>query len=408
MYLGALFIADMVFSVGSVRETARRLCFSASTVSGALRRLETELALKLVERASGELATLLASSKVQKGLQPILAGMRQLSALMKEPPAPGEYDQWAARLSLKIATIERFLEVADQGSINRAARRLRLGQPQLSLQIANLEELFGCRLFARQAQGSVLTEAGQEIHAILAAIAHAWDEMKAAADERFQRTARSVRIGSIIPTGSESWVARSLASLVSRWNIGGNRNMLSLLLMTADDLREALRSGRIDVAIVDSVFGLDAFEHMELVSTDMVAIAPIDSTEETFAALVENHPLCVPSPRTGIGNAATAFGYDSRDRRRFRGRDITSADSLPVIVDLVANHGYVSFLGRVSALPISDKVRIVDPDEILPLSYHLAHNGRKASVEACRLIQQAVRELVGETGTARRRLPSRE
>ncbi len=407
LYLGALFVADMVFSIGSVRETARRLSFSASTVSGALRRLETELAMKLVERASGELATLLASSKVQKGLQPILAGMRQLSALVKEPPAPGDYDQWAARLPLKIATVERFLEVADQGSINRAARRLRLGQPQLSLQIANLEELFGCRLFARQAQGSVLTEVGQEVHGILSAIAQAWDEMKAAADERFQRTARAVRIGSIIPTGSESWVARSLASLVSRWNIGGNRNMLSLSLMTADDLREALRSGRIDVAIVDSVFGLDAFEHMELVATDMVAIAPPGSTEQTFAALVEHHPLCVPSPRTGIGNAATAFGYDSRDRRRFRGRDITSADSLPVIVDLVANHGYVSFLGRVSALPIADKVRIVDPDEILPLSYHLAHNGRKASVEACRLIQQAVGELVGEMGTARKRLSSR-
>ncbi|MCJ9723674.1 LysR family transcriptional regulator [Agrobacterium sp. SHOUNA12C] len=396
MYLGALFIADTVFSIGSVRETARRLSLSASTVSGALRRLETDLAIKLVERASGELATLLASAKVKKGLQPIVAGMRALSALTKEPPTPEDYAQWAARLPLKIATIERFLEVADQGSINRAARRLRLGQPQLSLQIANLEDLFGCRLFERQAQGSMLTEAGREVQAILAGIAEAWDEMKATSDERFQRVARAVRIGSIIPTGSESWVARSLASLVARWNSSGNRNMLSLMLMTADDLREALRSGRIDVAIVDSVFGLDAFDHMELLATDMVAIAPPGSTERTVAALVDNHPLCVPSPRTGIGNAAMAFGYDSGDRRRFRGRDITSADSLPVIVDLVANHGYVSFLGRVSAMPIADKVRIVDPDEVLPLSYYLAHNGRKASIDACRLIRQAVRELVAE------------
>ncbi|MBB4567426.1 LysR family transcriptional regulator [Rhizobium leucaenae] len=401
MYLGALFIADTVFSIGSVRETARRLSFSASTVSSALRRLETELAMKLVERASGELATLLASSKVQRGLQPILSAMRQLSALTKEPPALQDYPEWAARLPLKIATIERFLEVADQGSINRAARRLRLGQPQLSLQIANLEELLGCRLFERQAQGSVLTDAGRKVYAIFAGIAEAWDEMKATADERFQRAARAVRIGSIIPTGSESWVARSLASLVARWNISGNRNTLSLMLMTADDLREALRSGRIDVAIVDSVFGLDAFEHMELVATDMVAIAPPGSTEQTVTALVENHPLCVPSPRTGIGNAATAFGYDSGDRRRFRGRDITSADSLPVIVDLVANHGYVSFLGRVSAVPIADKVRIVNPDQTLPLSYHLAHNGRRASVDACRLIQEAVRELVGGTEVVR-------
>jgi DNA-binding transcriptional LysR family regulator len=391
-----LFIADTVFSLGSVRETARRLGFSASTVSGAMRRLETELAMKLVERASGELVTLLASAKVHNGLQPILSGVRQLAGLMAEPPAEDAYVQWAARLPLKIATIERFLEVADQGSINRAARRLKLGQPQLSLQIANLEGLLGRKLLERQAQGSVLTGAGKEAYSVLSGIVQRWDEMIAPADERFQRTVRAVRIGSIIPTGSESWVARALASLVARWNVSGNRNTLSLVLMTADDLREALKSGRIDVAILDSVFGLDAFAHSELVATDMVAIAPPASREDTVAALVENHPLCVPSSRTGIGNAAASFGYDTGDRRRFRGRDITSADSLPVIVDLVANHGYVSFLGRVSAAPLAGRVRIVDPEQRLPLSYHLAHNGRKASVDACGLIREAVQAMLGE------------
>ncbi len=390
----------MVFSLGSVRETARRLSLSASTVSGILRRLEAELAIKLVERASGELATLLASSKIQKGLQPILAEMRQLAALTSDPPSSEAFPSWASRLSLKIATIERFLEVADQGSINRAARRLRLGQPQLSLQIANLEELVGCRLFERQAQGSVLTEKGRKVHAVLSAISNAWSEMKAVADQRFQRSAHVVRIGSIIPTGSESWVARCLASLVSRWNASGNRNALSLVLMTADDLREALKSGRLDVAIVDSVFGLDSFEHVELMATEMVAIAPPDSTETHVAALVENHPLCLPSPRTGIGHAATAFSDRRNERRRHRGPDTTAVDSLPVIVDLVANHGYVSFLGRVSAAPIGHKVRIVELDQPLPLSYHLAHNGRKASIDACRLIREAAAQIVRSEAAA--------
>jgi DNA-binding transcriptional LysR family regulator len=398
MHLGALFIADTVFSLGSVRETARRYSLSASTVSGILRRLEAELAIKLVERTSGELVTLLASSRIQKGLHPIIAQMRALADMMSDPPSADEFPGWAARLPLKIATIERFIEVADQGSINRAARRLRLGQPQLSLQIANLEELLGCRLFERQAQGSILTEKGRGSYAILSDIGNAWSEMKAAADERFQRTTRAVRIGSIIPTGSESWVARCLGALVSRWNTSGNSNALSLVLMTADDLREALRSGRIDVAIVDSVFGLDSFDHMELLATEMVAIAPLSSTETELTALIANHPLCLPSPRTGIGHAAT-FLSDGRDGSRGqRNRDITSVDSLPVIVDLVANHGYVSFLGHVSAVPIGDKVRIVRLDQPHPLSYQLAHNGRKASVDACRLIQQAVAEIMRDQG----------
>ena len=389
MHLGTLFIADRLFSLGSVRETARELGFSASTISAALRRLENELALKLAERASGELAILLASAKVHKGLPPILAAMHQLSTLVASAPPAQDYARWASRLSLKIATIERFLEVADQGSINRAARRLRIGQPQLSLQIANLEELFGCRLFERQVQGSVLTETGHRAYAVLAAIVEAWNDMKAAADERFQRAARTVRIGTIIPTGSESWVVRCLGLLVSRWSASGGRHALSLVSMTADDLREALKSGRIDVAILDSVFGLEAFQHRELIATDMVAIAPPDSAETTVAALVAGRPICLPSSRTGIGHAAMAFSYGRR-----HGRDITAADSLPVIVDLVADHGYVSFLGRASAGPLAGKVRIVELDQPLPVSYHLAHNSRKAALDAARLIVEAVEEIM--------------
>lgn len=396
MHLGAIYVADTVISLGSVRETARRLSLSASTVSGIIRRLETELAIKLAERSAGELVTLLASARIQKGLQPMLAQMRILAGLTADPPSPEAFPLWASRLSLKIATIERFLEVVDQGSINRAARRLRLGQPQLSLQIANLEELIGCRLFERQAQGSVLTETGRRVHGVLLSIAAAWSEMKAAADERFQRSARTVRIGSIIPTGPESWVARCLGTVVARWSESGNRHALSLVLMTADDLREALRSARLDIAIVDSVFGLESFAHQELLATRMVAIAPPDSEETDITALLARHPLCLPSPRTGIGHAALGLGGGRHRPQGIRSRDITSVDSLPVIVDLVSHHGYVSFLGHVSAIPLQGRVRIIELGETVPLSYHVAYNDRQASIDACGLIAQVLAEIIAE------------
>ncbi|MEZ2131190.1 MULTISPECIES: LysR family transcriptional regulator [unclassified Sinorhizobium] len=396
MHLGTLFVASHVLTLGSVRETARRLSLSASTVSASIRRLEDALAMDLTERASGELVILLASTKVAEGLMPVLHAMAQLAELLGEALPEGPYERWASRVSLKIATMERFLEVADQGSINRAARRLRLGQPQLSLQIANLEEFLGCRLFERHVQGSVLTGEGRQVQAIFWSIIHAWNDLRASADERYRRAARSLRIGSIIPTGAESWVARCLGILVSEWNIGGNRNAISLVLMTADDLREALKSGRIDVAILDSVFGLERFQHRLLVETEMVAIAPPESTETTAADLIANHPVCTPSPRTGLGHAAMTFDYERARNRPLRNLDITAADSLPVIVDLVANHGYVSFLGRVSAMPIADKVRVVELGERVPMSYHVAHNHRKASADAGMLIVEAVRTIVDQ------------
>src|SRR4051812_37656989 len=207
MHLGALFIASHVLSSGSMRETARRFNLAVSTVSSAVDNLETELAMKLVERSSGELVILLAGGRVLEGLAPILDATAQLGEMLGHND-PEAYGQWAARIPVKPATMERYLEVADQGSINRAARRLRLGQPQLSLQIANLEKFFGRRLFERQAQGSALTEEGRYAYTLFSTISLAWNELKSSADERYQRTARSLRIGSIIPTGSESWVAR--------------------------------------------------------------------------------------------------------------------------------------------------------------------------------------------------------
>ncbi|MBY3172327.1 LysR family transcriptional regulator [Rhizobium laguerreae] len=393
MHLGALFIASHVLTSGSVRETARRFQLSPSTVSTAIHNLETELAMTLTERASGELATLIASGRVLEGLEPIMAAIAELG----QWAGHDEIDEaWASRIPVKIVTMERFLEVADQGSINRAARRLRLGQPQLSLQLANLEKFLRHRLFERQAQGSVLTEEGRRVYQIFMAISQAWNDLKSSADERYRRTARSLRIGSIIPTGSESWVARCLGTLVSEWNMRRNNNAISLVSMTADDLREALKSGRIDVAILDSVFGLENFRHRELLQTEMVVIAPPDSTETSVADLVAGHPICTPSPRTGLGHAAMAFSYERAPNRRLRGQDITAADSLPVIVDLVANHGYVSFLGRVSATPIADKVRIVDLDEHLPMSYHVAFNHRKAAADACTMIIEAAARITSE------------
>ncbi|ANM08966.1 MULTISPECIES: LysR family transcriptional regulator [unclassified Rhizobium] len=397
MHLGALFISHHVLTSGSVRKTARRFQLSPSTVSTAIRHLETELAIKLTERASGELVTLLASGRVLDGLAPITAAIGELGQFTGHDAAAADAAAaWASRISVKIVTIERFLEVADQGSINRAARRLRLGQPQLSLQLANLEKFLGHRLFERQAHGSVLTEEGRRAYQIFTTISQAWNDLKSSADERYRRAARSLRIGSIIPTGSESWVARCLGSLVSEWNARRSNNAISLVSMTADDLREALKSGRIDVAILDSVFGLDDFRHRELLQTDMVVIAPPDSTGTTVADLVAGHAICMPSPRTGLGHAAMAFSDERAPNRRLRSRDITAADSLPVIVDLVANHGYVSFLGRVSAMPIADKVRIVDLDEYLPMSYHVAYNHRKAAADASAAIIEAAARLTSE------------
>jgi LysR family nitrogen assimilation transcriptional regulator len=58
-----------------------------------------------------------------------------------------------------------FVEIADTGSINRAAAVLGLAQPALSHQLAVLETELKARLFERSPAGVTLTEAGRRLYA---------------------------------------------------------------------------------------------------------------------------------------------------------------------------------------------------------------------------------------------------
>ncbi len=172
--------------------------------------------------------------------------------------------------------------------------------------------------------------------------------------------------------------------------------------MTADDLREALKAGRIDVAILDSVFGLERFQHRELLQTNMVLIAPPQSRERTVAELVESHAICTPSSRTGLGHATMALSHERTNNRRYRNQDITAAELRYRSSSTSSPTTATSRFSAASApclLPAG--VRIVELDEYIPMSYHIAFNHRKASADASAMIIDAVAKIIAEPVAAR-------
>lgn len=64
---------------------------------------------------------------------------------------------------MDLKQLRTFREVADSGSLSRAADRLHLAQPALSRQIRLLEAEIGLPLFARHGRGMQLTEAGMAL-----------------------------------------------------------------------------------------------------------------------------------------------------------------------------------------------------------------------------------------------------
>ena len=65
---------------------------------------------------------------------------------------------------MQIQQLTYFVTVAEQGSINKAAERLFVTQPNLSKAISNLESELNVHIFDRTNKGVVLTDDGKKLY----------------------------------------------------------------------------------------------------------------------------------------------------------------------------------------------------------------------------------------------------
>lgn len=79
-----------------------------------------------------------------------------------------------------------FIEIAQAGVLSRAAERLGITQPSLSLALKRLEKTMGVQLFIRHKQGVTLTQAGKQLLVHARQLLHYWEntKTKALASER--------------------------------------------------------------------------------------------------------------------------------------------------------------------------------------------------------------------------------
>lgn len=142
---------------------------------------------------------------------------------------------------MNVRFLETFYWLATLKSVTKTAKRLRIGQPVVSMRLATLQRDLGVELYTGMGRGFELTAAGRRIFPKCEAIVNLANDIEA--DARDTLLGRdSIRIG-LAEVVALSWLPQLLSEM--------EREHLSASISTgpADELLSAVRDDSIDVAL---------------------------------------------------------------------------------------------------------------------------------------------------------------
>ncbi|VDC22347.1 LysR family transcriptional regulator [Pseudogemmobacter humi] len=263
---------------------------------------------------------------------------------------------------MDITQIRTLIQVAETGSLSKAADRLCIAQPALSRHVRMLEEELGTRLFERHGRGMVLTEQGQIALRHAQRIVAEIDEMRISVADESESLRGHIAIG-LTPTVSDILAVPLFDTIREACPYATVRivNSYSLYLM------DWALQGKIDVLVLYDPLGIRSLRAEPLVEEDLYAVAPPEAGLQPDMPLnvrdLRDAPLALPgrdhSLRILVENAAKAC--------RSTLNVVVEADSLSIVRDLVREGRCWTILplaavqddlaaGRVSVAPLASPV----------------------------------------------------
>jgi DNA-binding transcriptional LysR family regulator len=170
---------------------------------------------------------------------------------------------------MEIRQLRAFVAIAEAGTFTAAAQRVHVTQAAISMQIRQLENELGVRLFVRAPRRVVLTEAGEQL---LQRARHILRDHDAAVDEvaELAGTQRGrLRIGSA-SAGVTTDVLPKLFKEIRKQHADAH---LSLVSGTSDALVNQLLNGELDLAFVSLPVEARGIHTERLSQDQLVAIA---------------------------------------------------------------------------------------------------------------------------------------
>jgi LysR family hydrogen peroxide-inducible transcriptional activator len=239
--------------------------------------------------------------------------------------------------------LEFLCAVADKGSFSKAAEACHVTQPTLSAAIKEIEGLLGVQLIEREARGASLTQAGEAAVERARGILSDTADLVSAAQQAGAPLTGAFRLGAI-PTIAPFLLPRTLKAL----RVAHPSLKLYLREDQTDRLLDALRSRKLDAALIALPWEAPGVETMDLGEDEFLLVAPTGHTlaernnlkssdllDEDVLLLEDGH--CLRDHALSICRLPSKRG----------GADVT-ATSLPTLVHMVAGGLGVSLLPKLA------------------------------------------------------------
>jgi DNA-binding transcriptional LysR family regulator len=262
-----------------------------------------------------------------------------------------------------IDRLRALFTVVEEGSVNRAAVRLRITQPALSRQMKSLEDEVGGKLLEREASGVTPTDLGHALLKSMRPVLAAYDAALVKVRQRASGIRSELRVGYLI-----SAAPSVLTPALSRLRKTHPDLKMRLHDMSPKEQMDALRRGELDVAITgqEGATGARDFHSRKLCSLGVCAalsasdplarrksISLIELKNRNFIGIDEDQ-------MPGRNRWMTALCRNAG----FRPRYANITDGITHVLSLVASESAVTLLPDyfrtashpgISFVPVSDE-----------------------------------------------------
>lgn len=200
---------------------------------------------------------------------------------------------------MELRQLKYFTYLYEEGSVTKAAQRLNIVQPALSMQIAKLEEELGQPLFERTPKGMTPTEAGVQAYRLFMPILGELLEARQTLIDRSGKIGGCVSAG-LIASATNQVLASTLAYFVEHHP----DVELQVSYGYSQELIDRVLSGTLDFAVINQSFHQDRLHGQDILNEELLVATGASTRLGVQApiplAALADFKLVLPSRRHGL------------------------------------------------------------------------------------------------------------